>query len=435
MKNIILSIMLALSLLAFITPSHAVVSSTINQNEYACNSSNTAWNYTFPIILSTDIQVYTIDSMGNATQQTSNFSINTFTQTVTYPVTGSPCATGNSLLLERIEPFTQLVAASNQGPAPSPVVMTMSDKLTMLAQQLNNNNVQSSPGTAGNVVLPAYSAGSLLAWSSTLNQLANVSNPSILAQWTLSGADISYNTGNVSTINTFTAKNILSTGSTASSFVGNVGIGSVTPGSLLDVQGTTRFLSGNVGIGTDSTPDSTLEVTQKTGTAPLMVSSTSTTNGDYLIVNTGGNVGIGSVNPSQILDVNGTVRATNLSGAGTGLTGTAASLTVGHVTNNANISGNQLGAYNPYSSGTTPWTTGTIYTATTDGFVYINEATSTGAETVNLLVNSVARSSLEFTGADNVDSPLSAAVQKGQTWEVTVSGGSIDHIYWVPSGS
>jgi hypothetical protein len=41
------------------------------------------------------------------------------------------------------------------------------------------------------------------------------------------------------------------------------------------------------------------------------------------------NVGIGSANPSQALDVKGTVRASNFSGAGTSLTGTAASLSIG----------------------------------------------------------------------------------------------------------
>ena len=119
-------ILLMIGLLAMMAmPSWAVVSSTISQNEYACNSSNTSWAYTFPIILPSDIQVFTIDQYGNPTQQTSNFSVNTVTQTVTYPVSGTPCATGNNLLLLRVEPFTQSVAASNQGPAPSPVVMGM----------------------------------------------------------------------------------------------------------------------------------------------------------------------------------------------------------------------------------------------------------------------------------------------------------------------
>lgn len=202
MKKILMSILL---LLGMTLPSYAVVSSTINQNEYACNSSNTQWNYTFPIILSTDIYVYTIDSSGNSTPQPTNFSVNTTTQTVTYPVSGTPCATGYNLLLQRIEPFTQQVAASNQGPAPSPVVMTMSDKLTMLAQQLNNNGVQSAPGTSGVITLPPYIAGDLFAWSSTPNLIANVTNPSAVAQWSLSGANISYNVGNVSTTNNMSA--------------------------------------------------------------------------------------------------------------------------------------------------------------------------------------------------------------------------------------
>lgn len=76
------------------------------------------------------------------------------------------------------------------------------------------------------------------------------------------------------------------------------------------------------------------------------------------------NVGIGSSVPGQKVDVNGTVRATNFIGAGTGLTGTAASL---------NIGGNSATATNvPYSglTGSVPiWnqnTTGNAATVTTN---------------------------------------------------------------------
>jgi len=51
------------------------------------------------------------------------------------------------------------------------------------------------------------------------------------------------------------------------------------------------------------------------------------------------NIGIGSTTPTQKLDVNGVVKATTFSGAGTSLTGTAASLTAGSVTTNANLTG------------------------------------------------------------------------------------------------
>lgn len=102
---------------------------------------------------------------------------------------------------------------------------------------------------------------------------------------------------------------IIDTG-TSSGF-GNVGIGSTNPGAQLDVQGTGRF-SNSVVVGT--------------GAATLTGDSN-------------GNVGVGQASPGQKLDVNGTVKATNFSGAGTSLTGVAASLTAGNVTTNANLTG------------------------------------------------------------------------------------------------
>ena len=57
---------------------------------------------------------------------------------------------------------------------------------------------------------------------------------------------------------------------------------------------------------------------------PVVVHATT-----YEVTTPGNNVGIGTSSPSQALDVNGTVKATNFSGAGTGLTGTASSLNIG----------------------------------------------------------------------------------------------------------
>jgi hypothetical protein len=131
---------------------------------------------------------------------------------------------------------------------------------------------------------------------------------------------------------------------------GNVGVGSTAPGGALDVgsgkiclghvcdsawpsgggggnlwTGTGNYIypltqTNNVGIGTDLSPDASLEVTQLTGTPPFMVSSTLTTSGDYMIVANGGNVGIGSITPGQLLDVKGTVRATGFTTNGSGIT-------------------------------------------------------------------------------------------------------------------
>ena len=65
-----------------------------------------------------------------------------------------------------------------------------------------------------------------------------------------------------------------------------------------------------------------------------------------------GSVGIGTTSPGVTLDVTGTVRAsTQFSGPGTGLTGTASSLTVGAATNATNLSGGSVSATSGYFSG------------------------------------------------------------------------------------
>ncbi len=172
---------------------------------------------------------------------------------------------------------------------------------------LLNCNSSYAPQTSGSSIL--YGNGS-----------GGFSNVTVGTNLTFSGGTLSASGGSGSgTVNSGTANQVAYYNTTGTAVSGssilqvvgsNVGIGSATPGATLDVNGT-------------------VNLTNLTGTGASSGLS------NYLPTN----LGIGSTSPGQALDVNGTVRATNFSGAGTSLTGTAASLTAGNVTTNANLTG------------------------------------------------------------------------------------------------
>jgi hypothetical protein len=95
---------------------------------------------------------------------------------------------------------------------------------------------------------------------------------------------------------------------------------------------------------------------------------------ERVYINSSGYVGIGTTSPSTKLDVNGTVTATSFSGAGTGLTGTASSLTVGAVTNGVYTTSNQsIGGVKTFTSQIINTTANS--TATGGGQLYLNGTT------------------------------------------------------------
>lgn len=93
--------------------------------------------------------------------------------------------------------------------------------------------------------------------------------------------------------------------SQGASFNGNVGISSVTPGQTLDVNGTVRAISF-IGSGAALTGISGSISGLTTGNIPKASSSSTIANGDMTDLN--GNIGVGSTAPGQALDVKGTIR-------------------------------------------------------------------------------------------------------------------------------
>ena len=223
---------------------------------------------------------------------------------------------------------------------------------------------------------------------------------------------------------------------------GNVGIGSVNPGQKLDVQGTVRdlgeIISGNVGIGSTN-PGQKLDVqgTVKalffsgdgsalinvpgsisgltTNTIPKASSGTTIVNGTIV---DNGNIGIGSANPSQKLDVNGTVNATNFTGTTINkvtITAPATSATLTIANSKTLTASNTLTlAGTDATVMTFPGTSATI--ARTDaantftGHQTIEGVTSTGATGTGALV---------FGTAPTISNPVTTNISPGADFTIT----------------
>lgn len=135
---------------------------------------------------------------------------------------------------------------------------------------------------------------------------------------------------------------------------GNVGVGSINPGKLLDVGGTVRALgyvlpgatTGYVMTALDSSGDVTWSASSGGGGGtPAGISTQFQYNlsganaGANVYQFSGGNVGIGSVTPGQLLDVSGTIRSTGLTvnSSNTILTITGANVGIGTTLNNSGL--------------------------------------------------------------------------------------------------
>lgn len=113
------------------------VPSNLNKHVYDGNGVTTSWPFTYPVILSTDIEVILTNVAGvdQAALNPSLYTIDVSAGTVTYPLTGSPLATGWKITLLRVEPLTQLTTLTTQGAFTAQNIERALDKLTMITQQ------------------------------------------------------------------------------------------------------------------------------------------------------------------------------------------------------------------------------------------------------------------------------------------------------------
>tara|TARA_R110000868_G_scaffold411706_1_gene707821 strand:- start:41246 stop:42283 length:1038 start_codon:yes stop_codon:yes gene_type:complete len=117
------------------------LTTTTNKVIHDGNASATVFPYTFPILSASHLTViYTDEDDVETTLSASQFSVTGIGGrtggSVTYPLTGSPIATGTKLTIVRTVPYTQTTVLSNQGGYYPEVVEARLDQIYMAMQQL-----------------------------------------------------------------------------------------------------------------------------------------------------------------------------------------------------------------------------------------------------------------------------------------------------------
>lgn len=117
------------------------LTTTTNKVIHNGNASATVFAYTFPILDASHLTViYTDEDDVETTLSASQFSVTGIGGrtggSVTYPLTGSPIATGTKLTIVRTVPYTQTTVLSNQGGYYPEVVEARLDQIYMAMQQL-----------------------------------------------------------------------------------------------------------------------------------------------------------------------------------------------------------------------------------------------------------------------------------------------------------
>jgi hypothetical protein len=124
------------------------ISTESNTITYQGDGATTVWSFSFPGGPDPDIQVYTRAAGGSKVLVTANVQVNenppidpnptSIGGNVVYPVTGTPLAIGNELIITRQVPLTQPTSFTNQSTLYPQVIEATFDLVVMEIQQLQD---------------------------------------------------------------------------------------------------------------------------------------------------------------------------------------------------------------------------------------------------------------------------------------------------------
>lgn len=132
---------------------------------------------------------------------------------------------------------------------------------------------------------------------------------------------------------TVKSTSFIQTGSTINSFNGNTGVGNSSPTQALDVSGTvssTSFIAtGSVGIGTTELTTASLKILKNGSVDYVRINSSAAAGGNVLKIDNTGNIGVSTVAPLGIMDIEGTLAPFILFGQNPPATGISNNVGIG----------------------------------------------------------------------------------------------------------
>lgn len=172
-----------------------VASTARHAGPYTGNNVSTTFPFSFKVFATSEVAVTKADVNGTESLMVldSDYSVTLNEDqvsnpggTITYPISGSPLAIGEQLVLTGGLTYGQTTSLPNGGAYNANVVERTFDRVVMLLQQLletSGRGIQLAVTAASNVSskLPAPVAGAFLAWNGTATALVNAAGMASVA--------------------------------------------------------------------------------------------------------------------------------------------------------------------------------------------------------------------------------------------------------------